>query len=1565
MRDHAEVGGNSPDMKQTDWNKAPTPFTMFTENSMTPIPVPRMGHHFITPTMAMTPGHYAHPVYQRLYDLHHSCNTASISASSTAFTRDPLVWFSTPTASYRPSDVHGGAFTLLTETKVRYDGYGILAAVGAAGTTNSQGTHEIVLEAAGAYTLRDHFPDPLEVGAYQIVIQPNLYKQQFKGFHRNHSTATKAPYESGTLSTELTGQQVNTVIAIEHTVSAAGAVTLILAEATMADTRGCEVMMNEVMLDISPDPSEQFTQLPTLALFNPIGVNETASPSLTRRSLPYRPGTFERSTPGYTLTVPWWAQLHKDGPSAASAVGFRGIEHHKPDDYYQFCRATYGAVGSQITLAGYPSSFVDIYEAHRRVRSLNPHAIAISDNGASTITVDDCELFPVVPYYGEQLEYIDSSGVRQTATYTNRTGTAAHVPLAGAHTFEGVTGSAAFWAGMVPDVIIRLTGPYNVLTAGDIFKSSKQSMITRILPQVLHGSRDTNSLHMADAYLCLWHPNLGRPYTYYGDNVSRSFYDGAGTADNAVDEKGLNNLPEHFETIRYQEFFYNISKGPLAFDMKWLKPQDDGTALAPTDPLLVPFEAQGDATNFFSGFWPGGSRGGAAGSRLDGYNVVNVGWGGKDFDTDCNSYDFLDTTTGLRTRTYSQMNSASEFDRNRCFGWRFAVRPAYNRPRWAPSVRGWLEVDVVGGADTGVQAGYYHGPFIQQDSSTWVSKADAGLSAPSPSFNELVTGIIERQTEITAMLGNDQLGRQVRYADGRRITRAYGCPLRILRNPSTARRMFPGDSAGKNISELADAHRYYLVDWWGNTRGEDMRRFPVRAFGVRPAWDPEAYEDGGIGDEPTARNLFHTIAGEYPPIMRGNTNSTNSSIDPVDWFNPKNAMRVGDSGSGRGVRWPTAFNEWKLQAVSADTSSSGLVTSFSTAEPPFTVGFLRPNDNILDAREIPRGISARLGVDEAGLLKPEAVVGQNIEDITSYSRAGGETLVDPVSRVAPRVGLDADTTREIDGGQHVDYVAVSTQAHSLHTDRSVGQRTYISGALDLGSQTLGDFDLTTLSWASNPNKGVIRMSDSHAFWPLGGTYVLEARNYVQPFDDTGWGSDLLYSPVTTNLLFWLKVDAITGKVDGDTVQTWEDSSVNNKDFTNTGGSSTHPTYKTNILNGRPILRFDGGDHVFRSYEAALNPQELTIFVVVAPTLDTGGTQTIVSWRNNTPIQGANLMVEGANDAYRAQIGTDTDADGLANTWTIKDTTAGSVDYINFDLLTCRMEDTDTDGLSEKVLLRQDGLEILDDVLTSGVTAGEYVVNTSINTQIAIGSATQITGDIAEILFYDRTLTQLEMERVEGYLALKYALTLDASHPYAGYTTSNPYQDSNHRSASARTNATDKTVRFLLRPNRVLDNRHIEMMRAAPKLVAGTPQKDGSGNYNNAYRSLAGGKYGLFNYDAPGGRTGTTSPTSPPYAPVYDVDTGTPTAADSVGPNIPGAEATGFINDVTQTVGRVYITENTLEHFRSDAPRRRTVEENGARATKPDYAIQPRYSQSLHPKGEGGISNFNTGDHTGE
>ncbi len=1613
LRDHSEYSGASPDMPNVAWESVgATPYAQLTAPKMTPMPIPRMGHHYVTPTMALAPGHYAHPAYQRMYDLHLGCRSASNKpiegdkTDATIYTevpgRDPLIWFSGASATYAPSDIHGGAFTLMTETKVKYEGYGIAASSGLAGTTNSQGGHSVVLEAAGTYTLDNHFPDPMEVGAYQIIIQPNVFSQQITGYHLNHNDGTKAPSESGTKTAGLTGQQVNTVIAIEHDKTSLGGMTLVLAEATMADIRGCEIIINEVMLDLEPDAGSQFTNIPTLGLYNPLGVEETTSPAFTRRSLPYRPNMFVQTTPGMTTTVPWWAQLHKDGATDSSADEFKYIEWHTPDHYYQMNRPTFGAIGAQITLAGLPTIYPDIYGEHYRLRSLNPNAVItgsaytastatvtvddgdaasgmaekesmvitssdgtektyviVDDNattvatgdvlvsssdtgastagsalaggiavainlsgslstqnaflvqlkaaiehanghngkitvssvpaeangnqlitltsasagphdnttitddisqttlvgfagGSSTLSVDNCELFPVKPYYDEVLEYTDASGARQTASYVNRVGTLAHATLAAPVTFAGVQPiTGGFFSNLTAGTILRLSRPYDNYATGDIFTESESSIATRTLPQTMHGSRDTNSLHTPDAYMCMWHPNLGRPYTYYSDNASRNFYAATGVADAPVNKESLNHVPEHFESVHYHDFFYAASKGPFGLSMYWLSPagsagiSTDGTthsaesidrdtnlshqggtvrssvssgvlvnngsgyAAGTTSAMTVDtvdattkyqvgdrvYNSAGKLVGVitvigataitigagttvalannealylgkkfnFAGFWPGGSRGGAGSSRLDGFLETLIGWGGKLYGMDCVGFH---DSSGISERTFDQMTTASDYERNHCFGYRFSVRQPYNRPRWSPYVRGWIE----GTSATNALLGYYHGPFVQQDnkSSGW-DYVGADSAQSDVNFPATNVGILERLTQISALLNQDQIGRQVRYSDGRRMTQPFGCPVRTVRNGASVRRMYPNDHAGLDISELAAAHRYYLIDWWGNTRGEDVRRFPVRGFGIRPAWDPEdAYTDTNVTHRPAASSLFGGDGNDRQSGNANNDNNASSNMATADWFNPASALRVGDRGDGRGVRWPTHFNESMLAEVSEAVEPTGLVVSQPTAEPTIGKGLIRPRNDVLQTDEVERGISNRLDLaDEDGLLKPTAMVSEGVESVNANS-----SLAEPVGGDGVRVGLDVDTLGELNDGVSREYVVMSTEAHSLHTDKEVGQRTSLRGALNIGSQTLGHLDMTSLSWSGQPVKGVLRVSNAHAFWALGGTYVMDWSVREGVLSDFGWGST--------------------------------------------------------------------------------------------------------------------------------------------------------------------------------------------------------------------------------------TLAQ----------------------------STNPYQDANHSPKVDRTNNTDSNIEFLMRPVMSLDKSHVQMFRHNKMVTANTPQVNA-----DYYSATGGGKYGLYVSDVPSARTGT--PSTPPYKPVHGinpaitssgvlinngggysagttgamtVDTvsatvhfavgdrvynsssvliGTVTAvattsvtigagtivsvanndalyksdiktSSSDGPKILGVDVTGYTKtDVTQPVARIVMSENTLEHFRSDAPRR--LAEDG----ESDFSVQPRHSQTLHPKGSSGDTSFNTGDHSGE
>jgi len=364
------------------------------------------------------------------------------------------------------------------------------------------------------------------------------------------------------------------------------------------------------------------------------------------------------------------------------------------------------------------------------------------------------------------------------------------------------------------------------------------------------------------------------------------------------------------------------------------------------------------------------------------------------------------------------------------------------------------------------------------------------------------------------MLGMDKPEWQVRYSDGMRVARPFGCPVRTLRNKNTVLRDWWGDSEGKSIAKIDEAVGYYLVDWWGNTRGEDVRRHPVRGFGIRPAWDAaDVYEylntpyeriyNGGTpivnmkGLVDASGNLS-VSAGITVPRFGGRSNSINNNNANilVDVYFPTNAHRVGDDGHGRGLRYPTAFNEDVLTALDEPYHTTGVVLSHHTAEPVLNDGYIRARNDVLQPDEVPRGISARLNIAENGLLKPEAVVSDRVETVV-----GDSPHKDAVSRSSPRIGLDTENIEGVDEN----LIAINTEAHSLHTDRNVGQRVILQGGYTAGSQTLGNYDLTSLSFAGQPQGGAMKLSHTSNFNPLGGTYLAETRNFVSPLNDYTWG----------------------------------------------------------------------------------------------------------------------------------------------------------------------------------------------------------------------------------------------------------------------------------------------------------------------------------------------------------------------------------------------------------------------------------------------------------------------------
>tara|TARA_R100000152_G_scaffold20682_1_gene15247 strand:- start:3230 stop:4825 length:1596 start_codon:yes stop_codon:yes gene_type:complete len=521
------------------------------------------------------------------------------------------------------------------------------------------------------------------------------------------------------------------------------------------------------------------------------------------------------------------------------------------------------------------------------------------------------------------------------------------------------------------------------------------------------------------------------------------------------------------------------------------------------------------------------------------------------------------------------------------------------------------------------------------------------------------------------------------------MTRPYGCAVRNFVNTDTVLRHHQGDriagimsTVSKQRRNLALAISHYVIDWWGNTTGEDVRRFPLRGFGIRPAWDPEdAYR---ATDRTKSAQTFDDPARHKP------------SRAELDFFDPATAKRIGDRGDGRGVRWPTVFNEDVLQSVDTVMNPTGHVLSHHTSEPVFGKGLIRPSNSDLASDELKRGISNRLGVSsDDGLLKPEGMAGSNIERAKDTFVPANEFIQEPISRLSPRIGLDTMTVSEFNDGLSSEYVAMATEAHSLHTDRAIGRRYIMAAGIKTDTRAVADYDLTSLDFTSS-FKQVMRLNMTHGLWPMGGTLILDLLNYMEPISDAGWGSS-------------------------------------------SGGSA------------------------------------------------------------------------------------------------------------------------------------------------------------------------------------------------------------------------NPYQTSSHNplaSSGTRTNTTDKLLRLLVKPVRVLDHRHIEIFRDTSHALSGT----------------AAGRYGVFTYSAPNARASSgrfvrstnPAPDNPPYAPTYLFATSDYTTPTSSGPVIPGTEASGFSESLKQTVARIIVSSNTLQHFRADAARRQSRRSGDEDVIRNDYSVQPRFTQSVYPG-----SYQNTSTHTNE
>ncbi len=209
----------------------------------------------------------------------------------------------------------------------------------------------------------------------------------------------------------------------------------------------------------------------------------------------------------------------------------------------------------------------------------------------------------------------------------------------------------------------------------------------------------------------------------------------------------------------------------------------------------------------------------------------------------------------------------------------------------------------------------------------------------------------------------------------------------------------------------------------------------------------------------------------------------------------------------------------------------------------------------------------------------------------------------------------------------------------------------------------------------------------------------------------------------SGLVLWLKADAITGVSSGSTLTMWPDaSSLGN----NATASTTAPTYFTEVLNGLPIVRFDGTDDTMTLGSLITNAQ--TVFWVCRENIAAAAYRPFLGSTSYTD------FYRGPSDAFWNSA---YDSSGVVN----------GVTRLNGSLVSTPTTTAPPQGQFMVVSL---------------VGTGPSHVNQI--TQDRNVSGNVWNGDIAEIIIYNTALSDTDRIHVEEYLSNKYNIPISAPSP---------------------------------------------------------------------------------------------------------------------------------------------------------------------------------------------------------
>lgn len=218
------------------------------------------------------------------------------------------------------------------------------------------------------------------------------------------------------------------------------------------------------------------------------------------------------------------------------------------------------------------------------------------------------------------------------------------------------------------------------------------------------------------------------------------------------------------------------------------------------------------------------------------------------------------------------------------------------------------------------------------------------------------------------------------------------------------------------------------------------------------------------------------------------------------------------------------------------------------------------------------------------------------------------------------------------------------------------------------------------------------------------------------------------------LTAWYDAGAIVGLANADPVPTWADLSGNGYDAVQATGSK-QPSYRTSVIDGRPVIRFDGVDDFLRIAHAFSNTSggSMSMFIVAKAA---SAVSTELIGTRGAPTSVGFIVRTSTTGSLYGHIG------GTNQTDTFTPTSFHLIEVIRANL---------------NIQLGHDG------ILPSAVANTVFNPNTTYDRTNLGGNSSANTdapavfgaSDIAEVIVYETALSGTNIDLIESYLAARY------------------------------------------------------------------------------------------------------------------------------------------------------------------------------------------------------------------